>query len=81
MSSLNINDLDSVYNYIITTISSKDFRNPIKDYIDENCQIFFDVTENTFQQGALFNEFTQLVDNLLDKFIKSKGITDEMFLL
>ena len=81
MSSLNINNLESVYNYIITTISSKDFRNPIKDYIDENCQIFFDVTENTFQQGALFNEFTQLVDNLLDKFIKSKGITDEMFLL
>ena len=81
MSSLNINSLDSVYDYIISTIAGKEFRNPIKDFIDDNCQIFFDVTENTFQQGALFNEFTQLIDNLLEKLIKSKGITDEMFLL
>lgn len=72
---------DWVYDYIFGKISSPEFRNPIKNYIDENCGSFIDVQENTFQQGALFNEFTQLVDNLLDKVLKECGLTEEQFLL
>ena len=74
-------EIDSVYNYVLTKVKSPEFRNPIKDFIDENCQIFIDVSENTFQQGALFNEFTQLIDNLLESLCKENNISEEMFLL
>ena len=72
---------DWVYDYIFGKISSPEFRNPIKNFIDENCASFIDVDENTFQQGALFNEFTQLVDNLLEKILKECNLTEEQFLL
>ena len=54
---LDKNNPDSIYNWICFKISSPAFRNIIKDYIDDNCNIFIDVDENTFQQGKLFNEF------------------------
>ena len=72
---------DWVYDYIFGKISSPEFRNPIKNFIDENCSSFIDVDENTFQQGALFNEFTQLVDNLLEKMLKKCNLTEEQFIL
>lgn len=72
---------DWVYDYLFGKISSPEFRNPIKNFIDENCASFIDVDENTFQQGALFNEFTQLVDNLLEKILKECNISEEQFLL
>ena len=72
---------DWVYDYIFGKISSPEFRNPIKNFIDENCSSFIDVDENTFQQGALFNEFTQLVDNLLEKMLKKCNLTEEQLIL
>ena len=72
---------DWVYDYIFGKISSPEFRNPIKNFIDENCSSFIDVDENTFQQGALFNEFTQLVDNLLEKILQDCNLTEEQFVL
>ena len=72
---------DWVYDYIFGKISSPEFRNPIKNFIDDNCGSFIDVDENTFQQGALFNEFTQLVDNLLEKILKDCDLTEEQFVL
>jgi hypothetical protein len=74
-------EIDSIYTYVLTKVKSPEFRNPIKDFIDENCSTFIDVSENTFEQGALFNEFTQLIDNLLDSLCKENNISEEMFLL
>ena len=74
-------NIDKIYEYVVKKVSSPEFRNPIKNFIDENCGIFFDVDENTFEQGGLFNEFTMLVDNLLDKLCKDSKISEEMFLL
>ena len=34
---------DWVYDYIFGKISSPEFRNPIKNFIDENCSSFIDV--------------------------------------
>ena len=77
---LDINNPDSIYNWITFKIKSPTFRNIIKDFIDENCSLFIDIEENTFQQGELFNEFTQLIENLLTDLLKEGGISQEQFL-
>ena len=71
---------DSIYNWLALKISSPAFRNVIKDFIDDNCSLFIDVEENTFQQGQLFNEFTQLVENILNDVLVEGGLTQEQFL-
>ena len=74
-------DLDWMYDYILQTIRSPEFRNPIKDFIDDNCNTFIGLEENTFEQGALHKQFVQLIDNLLETLTKDIGITEEMFCL
>ena len=74
-------DLDWVYDIVLQLIRSPEFRNPIKDFIDDNCNTFIGVEENTFEQGALHKQFVQLIDNLLDTITKDLGITEEMFCL
>ena len=77
---LDKNNPDSIYNWIAYKITSPFFRNIIKDFIDDNCYSFLDVDENTFQQGQLFNEFTQLIENMLNDLLIEGGITQEQFL-
>ena len=78
---LDLNNPDSIYNWISFKIKSPNFRNIIKDFIDENCSSFIDIEENTFEQGELFNEFTQLIENLLNDLLEESGISQEQFLL
>ena len=77
---LDKNNPDSIYNWLGLKIKSPSFRNIIKDFIDDNCSLFIDVDENTFQQGQLFNEFTQLIENILGDLLTEGGITQEQFL-
>ena len=69
------------YDYILETISSPQFRNPIKDFIDENCIVFVGEEENSVEQGILFKKFTKLVESLLEISLTELGITEEMFCL
>ena len=71
---------DSIYNWVATKISGPSFRNIIKDFIDDNCSIFLDIDENTFQQGQIFNEFNQLLENILNDVLEEGGLTQEQFL-
>ena len=79
--SQNEDDLDWVYDIVLQLIRSPEFRNPIKDFIDDNCNTFIGLEENTFEQGSLHKQFIQLIDNLLDTVTKDLGITEEMFCL
>ncbi len=72
-------DLDWMYDIVLQIIRSPEFRNPIKDFIDDYCGTFIGVEENTFEQGALHKQFIQLIDNLLETITKDIGITEEMF--
>ena len=81
MSSAENPDLEWMYEVVLQIIRSPEFRNPIKDFIDDNCGTFIGVEENTFEQGQLHKEFTQLIDNLLDSLTKDIGVTEEMFCL
>ena len=78
---LDKNKPDSIYNWLCYKVSSPSFRNVIKDFIDDNCITFLDVDENSFQQGQLFNEFNQLLENLLGDVLIEGGITQEQFAL
>ena len=74
-------DLEWLYEVVFQIIRSPEFRNPIKDFIDDNCGSFIGVDENTLEQGQLHKEFTQLIDNLLETLTKEFGLTEEMFCL
>ena len=78
---IDINNPDSIYNWVALKITSPGFRNIIKDFIDDNCYSFIDVDENTFEQGQLFNEFNQLLENMLNDLLIEGGITQEQFLM
>lgn len=71
---------DWSYDLIVGIITSPTFRTPIKNFIDENCSSFTEVSENTFEQGGLFKEFVALIENLLNSALRDNGIPDEMFL-
>jgi len=72
-------ELDWIYECVLQTIRSPEFRNPIKDFIDDNCESFIGLEENTFEQGELHKQFVSLIDGLLDTLTKEFGITEEMF--
>ena len=71
--------LDWIYGTVLQVIKSPEFRNPLKDFIDENCGSFIGIDENTFEQGELHKEFISLADNLLETMTKELDITEEMF--
>lgn len=74
-------EIEWIYEYVIQIIKSPEFRNPIKDFIDDNCGSFIGLDENTFQQSGLFKEFTMLIDNILETALTNFGVTEEMFCL
>ena len=71
---------DSIYNWVARKISGPSFRNIIKDFIDDNCSLFIDIDENTFQQGQIFNEFNQLLENILNDVLEEGGLSQQEFL-
>lgn len=74
---LNKNDSDSLYYWIANKISSHEFRSVLKNFIDENCKIFFDDDKNTSIRCKIFNEMKILVENLLNSVLKEGNITEE----
>ena len=69
-----------IYDTVLQIIKSPEFRNPLKDFIDDNCGSFIGVDENTFEQGQLFKEMNLLLENLLDDVLKDGQLTNEDFL-
>ena len=70
-----------IYDLILQIICSPEFRNPIKNFIDENCESFIGEEENSLEQGALHKQFINLTESLLEASLKEFGITDQMFCL
>ena len=74
------NNLDQSYKKFAQIITGPNFRNPIKDFMDENCTVFTEAEENTFEMGGYYNEFLKLLENLLNKIKKELNITEDQFL-
>ena len=71
---------DEVYEWVAKRISGPLFRNPLKNFIDENCITFIDIDENTHEQGQLFRELNILLENALEEIYKDGELTQEDFL-
>lgn len=71
---------DEVYEWVAKRISGPSFRNPLKNFIDENCITFIDIDENTHEQGQLFRELNILLENALEEIYKDGELTQEDFL-
>lgn len=76
---LNENAQGSVYNWIANKISSHEFRNKIRDFIDNNCAIFLDDNVNSFQYGIIFKDMNVLLERLLKNICKEGNISREDF--
>ncbi len=74
---LNRNDPDSLYYWIANKISSYEFRNIIKKFIDEKCDIFLDDNEQSFQHGQIFNSMNLLIEKQLKSILEEGNITEE----
>ena len=77
---LNKNDPDSLYNWVAYKISCPDFRNTIKDFINDNCSIFIDNEENFLEYEKIFKQFNQLVDDLIKDILHEGNISKQEFL-
>lgn len=57
--------LDLIADYL----SSPTWKNPIINFIDENCIVFEDAEENSLEYTVVHNRFKKLVDGQLEGFI------------
>ena len=76
---LNENVQGSVYDWIANKISSYEFRNKIRDFIDNNCTIFLDDNVNSFQHGIIFKDMNILLERLLKAICSEGNISREDF--
>ncbi len=65
-----------MYDYVRQYLTSPLWRNPLLDFMEENCTIFEDTEENKFQYTKVFQEFTGLTALLLESMIMEVGITE-----
>lgn len=50
-------------------LSSPTWKNPIINFIDENCVVFEDAEENSLEYTSVHNRFKKLIDRQLEAFI------------
>jgi len=77
---LNKNDPESLYNWVAYKVSCPDFRNTIKDFINDNCTIFVDTEENILEYEQIFQAFNQLIEDLIKDILHEGKISKEQFL-
>lgn len=62
---------------IVQFTHSPVWKNPVHDFIDDNCSSFVDELEMKLEYTELHKQFVQLVDKLLSNFVEELGVTDE----
>ena len=77
---LNKNDPESLYKWVAYKVSCPDFRNTIKDFINDNCIVFVDTEENFLVYDKIFKKFNQLIENLIKDILHEGKISKEEFL-
>ena len=61
-------NFDDIYNFVAKRISGPSFRNPLKNFIDENCTTFIDVDENIVLLSIKINNLFILIIFILFYF-------------
>jgi hypothetical protein len=61
-------------------LASPVWKNPIIEFIDENCIIFEDSEENRLEYTDIHMKFKKLVETQLEAYIQDLGISQQDFL-
>jgi len=60
-------------------LKSQAFKSPLISFIDENCLVFDNEEENKLEYTNVHNKFKDVVEGLLDMYMKDLNVTDEQF--
>jgi len=69
--------LDSIAEFL----KSPAWKNPILEFIDDNCIVFDEEDENKLEYTDIHNRFKKLVDDKLENFVRDMGIPPESFVV
>ena len=68
-----------IYEYILQFLKSRTFTDPIKEFIDRNCDIFQNREENKLEYTVLHNRFKEAIETSLEFMLIEIGCTQEQF--
>lgn len=66
------------YDFIKQYFISPLWRNPLINFIEENCLIFEDSEENKFEYTKIFKEFVGLCEILIESILVDTGISEKV---
>lgn len=70
---------DWILDIIVDYLASPTWRNPIINFVDENCIVFEDAEENSLEYTNVHMRFKKLIDGQLEAFIQDLGIRPSDF--
>ena len=70
---------DWILDIIADYLASPVWKNPIIEFIDENCIIFEDSEENRLEYTEIHMKFKKLVESKLEAYIQDLGINQQVF--
>jgi len=78
--SKSLTEYDWALEYINEFIDSPVWRDPVQSYIDENCIVFDGEEEMTHVQNMIYRRFNRIIEELIERYIHSIGLTTQQFL-
>jgi len=78
--SKSLTEYDWALEYINQFIDSPVWRDPVQSYIDENCIVFAGEEEMAQVQNEIYRRFNRIIEELIERYIHSIGLTTEQFL-
>ena len=71
--------MDKTYNKVVERIKGPIFRDPIRDFMDENCNYFIEIDDNTPEMCSYFKSFIKLINSLRRQCCEDFNITEAQF--
>jgi len=79
--SKSLTEFDWALEYIYEFIDSPVWRDPVQSYIDEYCIVFDREEEMTHVQNMIYRRFNSIIEELIERYIHSIGISTQQFLI
>ncbi len=76
---MNEKKINKVYKKLCKFLSSEEFRKPIRDYVDDTCEKYTNEETITKNLEDLHQQFKQLIEEPLHKFLKENEIDDKLY--
>ncbi|KAM3145218.1 hypothetical protein pb186bvf_002546 [Paramecium bursaria] len=66
-----------MYDLILQYLASPLWRNPISDFLDENCVVFDEEEENKFSYQDIHKKFKSMIEAMIEQLMTDIGVEDE----